>query len=189
MFFDNHRDATMRLEGTIIQYGGKAAIVEGVREDLKLVLLRFSDGKHYEVDQRDPLVRLVAPPLGYVNTPRKAMYAMRKPARMWKQGLPVRAIAYKGRGLPGGPGMDLLARCLDNNYPTLEQALGMFKSTNPFKPDIPDSVAFHRSWAVSRDGGLLYKETRVGEIGDAPMLDDKYVWLAECLKETIDGAH
>tara|TARA_Y100001973_G_scaffold106774_1_gene187459 strand:+ start:6275 stop:6853 length:579 start_codon:yes stop_codon:yes gene_type:complete len=190
MFFDNHRDATMRLEGTIILYGGKAALVRGVNGDLTLSLERLHDEKVFDrVKQTSKFVKLRAPCLGYVNTERGAMFAMRTPARMWKQGLSMRSVRFKGHGrvLPFHIENRVLAKCLDNNYPTLEEAKASFVSTNPFKQDTPNSVAFSRRWAVGKDGDLLYKGDKVGRLEDKPMLADKFIWLAEDLQETLDG--
>lgn len=189
MFFDNYRDATMRLEGTIILYKRKSALVRGVNEDLTLALVRLHDDKVFErVKQTSKFVELRAPCLGYVNTDRGALFAMRTPARMWKQGLSTRAIRYKngGRVPPWAIDNRTLAKCLDNDYPTIDRAMGMFVSTNPFKADTPTSVAFSRRWAVGKAGELLYKGDKVGEMGDKPMLSDKFIWLAEDLQETLN---
>lgn len=188
MFFDNHRDATMRLEGTIITYQGRASLVKQVNDNLSLVLERLHDGKgFFDISQRDEELLLRAPCLGYVNIPEKAVFAMRTPARMWKQGLHVRSIRYKNILRPFAVDNTSLAKCLDNDYPTFEKALESFKSTNPFKPDIPHSIAFSRRWAVTKDGNLLYKGDEVGKLKDKPMLSDKYIWLAEDLQETLDA--
>ncbi len=190
MFFDNHRDATMRLEGTIILYKGKSAIVRGVNEDLTLSIRRLHDDKDFDrVKQTSKFVELRAPCLGYVNTERAALFAMRTPARMWKQGLSMRSVRFKNNGRMPPHVIDnkVLAKCLDNDYPTIEEAMGSFISTNPFKPDIPKSVAFSRRWAVGREGVLLYKGDEVGKLEDKPMLADKFIWLAEDLQETLDA--
>lgn len=122
MFFDNHRDACMRLDGTIIKYGGKASQVVHVNEDLKLVLRVLSTNEEVVVGQKDEGVELIAPTLGYVNTREQAFYAMRKPARMWKQGLPVRNLYYKDVRRPVRADIVNLALCLDGVYPSLEEA-------------------------------------------------------------------
>ena len=188
MFFDNLRDATMRLEGTIIKYGGKASLVLGITERaLKLQIVRLCDGEGFTVGQRDKKVELVPPCLGYVNTGKHAFYAMRKPARMWKQGLSPRNIVYIGRGMGPPIPNEVLAKCLDNDYPSVEKALASFKSTNPFNPEVARVVAFSRHWAVTKNGGLLYKAKNVGQFEEGvPTLDEKYVWLAEYLKECLD---
>lgn len=187
MFFDNHRDACMRLEGTIITYRGKACTVGGVNDNLTLNLSRLSDGSVFEgVKQKDPDIILRAPCLGYINTEKGAIFAMRTPARMWKQGLHMRSVRFKHQRFPFQVDNQTLSKCLDNEYPTLEEAMAGFKSTNPFNQKVPHSIAFSRRWAVGRDGGLLYKGDKVGELKGEPMLADKFIWLAEDLQETLN---
>lgn len=179
----------MRLEGTIITYKGKAHSVRGINANLTMSLERLCDGERIgSVKQTSKYVELRAPCLGYVNTEEGALFAMRTPARMWKQGLHLRAVRFKHSRLPPHAFDNrVLAKCLDGDYPTLEEAKGSFTSTNPFKIDVPKSVAFSRRWAVSKEGDLLYKGDRVGEIGDKPMLADRFIWLAEDLQETLDA--
>lgn len=190
MYFDNQHDARMRLDGTIIKYRGKSSIVQMIDEELKLHIMRLEDGRVFVVGQRDKGVELRAPSLGYMNTPRGAAYAMRKPARMWKQGLSPRHIFYKHQRFPMAIETQDMAHCFDGVYPTLEEARKMLdKGNNPFKPRAMESAAFSRHWALHVDGGMLYKGDVVGRFGDKPVLVDKYVWLAEYLEEVLDEAH
>lgn len=188
MKYDNHRDAAMRLEGTIITYRKRAAVVDHIYEDLTLGLRRLHDGKEFRAKQDSKWVQMRAPQLGYVNLATGARYAMRKPARKWKQGLHPAQIWYGenfNRFRDRVTHVEL-AQCLDGKYPSLGQALRGFKVTNPFRPVQVDKIAFSRNWAVGREGGLFYKDKLVGRAEGEPMLDDRYIWLAECLEETLN---
>lgn len=188
MIFDNQRDASNRLTGTVVLWKDKSAKVVGVNEDLRIMLHRLSDGLEGVRKQDSKELQLMAPPLGYVNLKRGALYVLRKPVRMWKQGLDPRQLWCNGGGLVGirtrWDGSEF-AKCYDGDYPGIDEALKRFKSTNPFDQETPTSVAFSRQWAVDKAGRLHYKGRDVGRMGDNMRLDDKFGWLAEALEESL----
>lgn len=146
---------------------------------------------HYVVDQEDNELVIASPQVGYVNLPETALYFMRAPARRWKQGLDMRALVCP-RGGMRARGMltnEALVRCIENNYPSFEQAQGMFKSANPFKEHQREGVAFHRDFALRRgpEGMLLcHKGTEVGVVEQGnPVLSMKYGWLTEKLEGVL----
>lgn len=193
MRFDNRHDACMRLEGTVVLWKGKAARVEGITDTLLLRLIDLDTGKTGTVAQDSTTVQLRAPSLGYVNGDRGATYVIRKPARMWKQGLDRRHLACAGvRAHP----VDLahwldrpFVNCYNNTYPTLAEALKIIEGgNNPFKQAERNSVAFCKHWAVDSKLKLLYKGILVGELKDEPTLEENWLWLSESLQEALDEA-
>ena len=194
--YDSYHDAIQRVQGTIITYKGLPHYVRDIRErgiKLGLVYLREHDTADLVyVDQEDEELSFAALPLGYVNTSSSAAYAMRAPARRWKQGIDHRAVLFTrpdgslGR-LEGGLDMRLLCDCFEGIYPTFSDAMGMFVSKNPFKPDRRRSVAFSRQFSVEDSGASLsYRGRPVGKIGsNGPELQDKFRYLIEALEEDL----
>lgn len=189
MRFDNFRDASNKLGGTIILWKGKATLVMGVDEDLSLHLRRLSDNMEVKRKISSKELKLVAPRVGYVNLKRGAQYFYRKPARMWKQGLDVRQLwsdKRTGEIMRKWAGKEF-GKCYDGDYPTLAEAKKSFVSTNPFDQEVPISVAFSREWAIDKGNNLLYKGKKVGKHTDHIELNDKFVWLAESIQEVLDA--
>lgn len=193
MRFDNRHDACMRLENTVVLWKGRAAKVEGITEGLRLNLKDLQTGRVCTVAQDAATVQLRAPSLGYVNGPAGAAYIVRKPARMWKQGLDRRHLAYVAREATRPDLAHWLDQpfidCYNNVYPTLEQSLKLIEGgSNPFKQAERSSVAFCKHWAVDKHLKLHYKGAEVGELKDEPRLLEGYLWLSESLQEAIDEA-
>lgn len=189
MIYDNQRDANSRLSGTIVLWENKAARVLDVTENLGLFMRQLSTTKEAVLKQDDAALQLISPPLGYANLKRGAVYLVRKPVRMWKQGLDPRQLWMEGRPVLVRAQWDgpEFTKCYDGDYPTIDKAVKMFKGTNPFAQESPETVAFSRQWAVGKRGELLYKNKEVGRMGDRLTLNDKYGWLAEALEESLNG--
>lgn len=192
MLFDNHRDATMRLVDTIVFYKGRAMKVESITERaLKLRGRIILTGDNVSVHQEDEDLQMFCPPVGYVNVEGDALYFMRQPMRRWKQGIDMRALVCPTHGMRsrGAITENLLAKCLENDYPDLDQAMGMFASRNPFKQIEKKGVAFAKHFSVCRgdDGPLLaYKGREVGVVENhTPILSTKFDWLREHLEESL----
>ncbi len=134
---------------------------------------------------------MYCPPVGYVNLEGDALYFMRQPMRRWKQGVDMRALVCPSRGMRarGAINERALARCLENDYPDLEQALTMFRSLNPFKDIEKKGVAFSKHFSVrkGREGTLLaYKDKDVGVVENSyPVLSTESQWLSEALEAEL----
>lgn len=189
MRFDNMRDAEMRLVGTILFYDNRAFHVTGIDEDLRVIGDIILTNERKVVEQDDELLKFHCPPLGYVNLPEDSLYFMRQPMRRWKQGVDTRALVCPSYGVRGRGMVDhaSLARCMEGDYPSLERALGMFSSRNPFKQGERRGVAFSKHFAVTDRGETLcYKGKTVGILQDGmPVLHDRYRYLTESLEAEV----
>ena len=187
--FDNIRDASSKLGGTIIMHDKRAMLVNDVTEDLDLQGTLIRTGEDIVTRQDDPLVKLYCPSLGYVNTKDNSFYFMRTPVRRWKQGVDMRALVCPSEGIRPRGMLDYrnLADCLENVYPSFTEALGMFENINPFKKERRRSIAFSKHFAVKqgREGMLLcFKGREVGVVeGSQPLLSNSFIWLQEMLEK------
>jgi len=187
--FDNYGDAINKLGGTILAYEGRAFRVMDIGErSLKIMGRYLRDDKGIECKQDDPLLSMACPPLGYINTDEEGLFAMRMPARRWKQGVDARAIVVPGERMPRRDFTDkALADCLENIYPDLKTCLGSFENINPFKQQgARKSIAFSKKFGVKKVDGdlrLAYKGRVVGHFqGTDPILDELFIWLSEALE-------
>lgn len=190
--YDTQRDAEMRLTNTILSYKGKALKVLAITGDLKLVSILLRNGEEITVDQDDPDLSFIPPTLGYINTPQEAVYAVRQPARRYKQGLDLRAVHLNAHRHPGRHEGRFFVDCLEGVYPKLEECWEKFKGNNPFKQEKCHSVAFSKRFAVGNGASysLLHRGKQVGEFEDkVPVLFEKYSYLQECLDEVTYGAN
>lgn len=191
MFFDNMRDAMSRLEGTILFYRNKALYVRGITDDLQVAGDIILSQKSVTVSQQDPELSMACPEVGYINTEHGAHYFMRQPMRRWKQGIDLRALVSPHSGIRARGILELshLANCLENTYPTFDQACNIGKSLNPFKPTEVDSIAFCKSFSVKQgtEGLMLhYKGREVGVVENGnPVLSTKFSWLNESLESVL----
>ena len=191
MYFDNVNDGEARLGSTIITYKGKALYVTGIDRSLKIHGHLILHEEEVVVDQRDPEVSLVCPPVGYINLGHGAVYFMRQPVRRWKQGLDARALVspYNDMRERGRLSNELLARCIEGDYPSFEKAIETERVVNPFKPAESSSIAFCREFSVGKEEeGLIlnYKGREVGVVeGGRPILKTNYHWLAEALEAAL----
>lgn len=99
---------------------------------------------------------LSSPPLGFLNYNFEALYASRFTKRRdWKQGLRDNntfiAGGYNLRNFIDG---GVLNDCILGKYPKLQS---IFKRFDRKVGRNSDSMAWHRHWAIRRDGGVLYK--------------------------------
>lgn len=121
--------------------------------------------------------------LGYVNTAGQATYFQRIPKRKdWKQGLRAENCLSSGRRLFDFP-MESFRQAVKNEYPNYKRALEGIKT----KSSKTKTIAFHRSWAVTSNRELLYKNhLYVGDIvDDQPVLHPSYAYLKEFLAEVV----
>tara|TARA_B100000929_G_C15511743_1_gene421158 strand:- start:35815 stop:36393 length:579 start_codon:yes stop_codon:yes gene_type:complete len=192
MLFDNMRDAISRLSDTVVTYRGKAMFVEGITDNLELSGFLILGREPVVASQDDPSLNMACPEVGFVNTESGAHYFMRQPMRRWKQGIDFRALVcpYSGIRPRGLLTLEDLAKCLENVYPSFEEASHTQRSLNPFKQrEELHSLAFCKTFSVSEGpSGLLlnYKGREVGVVERGnPVLAPKFEWLRESLQEAM----
>ena len=191
MLFDNRRDASARLDGTIVFYQKKAMYVRGIDDRLRLVGYTVLDTNDVTVEQDNPELSMICPEVGFINTPDATHYFMRQPMRRWKQGIDLRALVcpYSGIRARGVIDERMLAMCLESRYPSFEEVAGGSISHNPFKSVEKRGQAFSKHFAVGYDAegkALLWKGRKVGIVEErTPVLSTKYQWLQESLEGVI----
>lgn len=189
--FEPHEYAVSRLVDTVIMYKGRAFYVTDIRENLNVRGTIVLTGEEHTVDQDDPDLRFDCPPVGYINTPRGAVYAMRIPQRRWKQGIDMRALVdHRGRRIEGVD-MQMVSHCLEGNYPKFEHSIKKkAEGRNPFRmePERNRKIAFSKNFCIDPSGRqvLEYKGDPVGYIEDnLPILEDRFEYLKESLEEAL----
>lgn len=183
-YLDNHNDAEMRLNRTVVMYKGRPIYIQGIRGDeLKVIGTDLLDSE----DKALPSLKeegwdFLPVQLGYVNFPRReAAYVRRTPARRWKQGLDCQALNYPEHMII----TPAVAHTILNQYPSFEKAI---ERADAFGL----RTAFHKDWSVQSWGGktfgLEYRTKEVGEINSDLefKLTDKYSFLQEALQEAIN---
>lgn len=122
-------------------------------------------------------------PLGYVNCAGEATYLMRIPMRRdWKQGLRQENCWSSGRRFMQIPMKDI-KNCIMDRFPTFDKALkDVSESVRKIK-----IIAWHRNWAVSTSGQVLYKNHEIvgGVIEDKIVLNPSFQYLKEALAESM----
>lgn len=176
-----------RLRRSVIMHNNKPVYVEGV-EGMNLILAPILGGESFAVSSSDEGISIESPPLGYVNTEDGAVYSMRRPLRLYKQGL-----CYDNITTTGGGFNDRFLRSkgfcnmLLGNYPPLSSCIGGVAYTNPFSKQKASLKAFHRYLAA--DGKDLYhKGKKVGLINEDKTftLYTKYAYLGEEIEEILN---
>ena len=156
VYKDDYNYADSRLNGTVVRLNGEGFYVLSVHRGGtvagKMLKHLAEDGKHMEVHVMD--LDVSSPPLGFVNYEGYACYVVRIPRRDdWRQGLRSRSL----KSLTGINMRDMslrhLTQCIEDVYPTLEEARVMAKDRH--------SVAWHRHWAIAGDGELFYRSMGV----------------------------
>tara|TARA_R110002020_G_scaffold287099_1_gene502555 strand:+ start:8291 stop:8875 length:585 start_codon:yes stop_codon:yes gene_type:complete len=192
--FDNQRDASMRLSGTVIRGPNGPVRIENFFNKDEFTYYEIGPLGRSPDEKRGALSSglfcIKAFPLGYINHKGASIYICRMPHRRYKQGLSKEAVYVDPRTrvdistlLSSGG----FYRMFSNEYPTFYEAVGSL-----FERDI-DTLAFHREWAVEnrREGriiaGLLYKGKEVGVFSEEEgfELNKKYEYLNESLEEAV----
>lgn len=166
--------AQTRLRESIVRMGALPILISRVEGDSVL----YTDLKK----GRASVARLVdidinPVPLGYANTRYGAVYVTRTPKREdWRQGLRAESI----RTIPHVPvGYGDLHDVIIGNYPTRADCV------RTLMDGIVPSMAFSRSFAMTRTNDLLYKgKWTVGKVDQFDVeLDQRYDWLHETVLE------
>jgi hypothetical protein len=177
-----------RLRRSVIMYKGSPVYVEGV-DGMTLQLTQLETGEPLSVKSSDTGFDIGSPLLGYVNTDGGAVYVMRRPIRLYKQGLSTENLTVRGgRGFNERYLKDKsFSNMLLNIYPKLPSVLGAVMYSNPFAPIKSSVRAFHRHLAV--DGNKLhYKGREVGIIREDKtfQLNERFTYLGEEIEDLLN---
>lgn len=180
MYYDDLNYARQRLTSTFIRTKKKTPIY------VSSIDLNGNDPWCYFLDMETEIpdsinlydVDISPVPLGYMNYDGIATYLTRKPERCSKQGLTERTIHAEGRANWLGIPFKSLAKTINNEYPSIEEALDTISKRGR-------SCAWHRCFAVSKNG-LEYKGKTVGTVSKIGIsLDKNYHYLTEFLHEAL----
>lgn len=158
--YDELDDVRMRLEGTMVLYGGQPVYVEGVDANNFLSCIdpfaMDEPPKRYPVTDEAFEFRDI--PLGYTNyNGQVASYSSRTANRQYKQGLNARNVKL-GAGFRGR----------FNEAENLRQVARLItgSSLRTFQDCVENKryrkLAFSRNFALGRDGQIFYREMPVG---------------------------
>lgn len=184
MYGRDYRYANTRLTETIIFQGDRAVYCREVTDDGRASVIPLRDMGDGGPRVVVPLAELDVKPrrLGYVNYEGSVCYVMRVPKRRdYRQGLRGNTMSSMGPLHVHDIPLHRLSDMLEGQYPSFEQAL------ENCKQDRNNACAWHREWAVLRDGNLLHKgESIVGKVVEnQPMLSEEYQWLQESLRDSL----
>ncbi len=188
--WDNRRDCTNQLVGTVVRKGKNAVTVEAIRgqgRDLvaSVCTLATKRTSAVRVDELD----LKPVKLGYINTRQGTRYLTRIPMRRWKHGLDsnnVDAIGIRGQRV----NFDIrshsraLAACIRGQYPVFDECIDTVEQDGT-------SRAFSRNFALRQGSSRIevyYKGRKVGHVGGNRnvVLDNRYQYLNELLGKDIN---
>ncbi len=150
------RDLSQRLDNSVCMYGGNPVYVRVSPEGGGILDLYDLDqnipGILSRIKYNDPLFDISTPPLGFIQARQEmAMFVMRRPVRVYKQGLSNENILILGVGFGANFPERISVRSLPvkrmiaNNYPTLIEALKTLEESKD-----------NKSIAISRDICLEY---------------------------------
>jgi len=200
--YDNLEDTKTKLLGTYCYYADKAFTVKTVNTavpnadngDYVISGQLMFNGRGVEFKIDDPKFNCTHYNLGYVNFSPSSHWYYRIPAKQYKQGLRYDQVGCKVTKSEyyGGPNFKPskpLALMLENNYPTLPEALKSVKDKERVV------TAFHKNFAVSydevhNDFVIEYKGNYIGHTHDFReiKLMREYDHLIESLREVINAA-
>ena len=175
-YYTNQAYAAGRLEGTIVNtIQGDPVFVEEVKASYYLVK-KLTDHKLFEIKPED--INLIPVKLGWYNDDDDAYYITRVPCRKWKQGLNPENMAIDGvyKNPIKIKWIDIkLHNTIKGIYPTYHIVINSLKTVPSLK-----KRAFHRQWAVDKDGLLWYSGWVVGHIvNDIPYLTKQNNYLKD----------
>lgn len=190
--WDRPEDAEMRLNGCVVLFDKKPALVEKVAsklEGLFVSALMLEDGMKISVRITDERWDWKPFRTGYVNFGGKTYFIERCPVRKWKQGLHPDNI----RVTPDTGGMNQLVRTkefvqsLQKAYPSMQDCLRRVRDR------VVQGQAFSQLFAITQpEVGppfLEYMGMTVGWAeGDELKLGPEFTFLKESLQEALEAA-
>lgn len=187
MFWDNLRDANMRLSDSIVRHGTLPVLIHEIDEQNEVIARRLEDEEIFRFPYARETVNTLPVSLGYTRCRGGVGYLQRTPGRRYKQGLVLNRMMVTGNdrsrpvGAVGTPSLRDLYKTITNQYVSFEEALQAATEG--------DNTAFHRRWLLrNRDGRILveYKGFSAGFVeGGEIILSDRMSYLSEALQEVL----
>jgi len=188
--YDNENDAYQQLNRTVVPT--KSGILYYIRaisiNDWLWKVLALGDlAENAEtIDIRELGITFSPLQLGYCNHEDNASYLVRRPVRMWKQGLSSDHIKAKsGWIMDGLMHREELNNMLLNSYPSLPDCYEWVRN-------IVGSKAFNRDFALATSNypkiSLEYKGEIIGILNDNGdfEIDDEFFFVKEQLEEILN---
>ncbi|MGL5323574.1 MAG: hypothetical protein ACRC91_02435 [Aeromonas sp.] len=179
MYDGDFEYANSRLCDSVVRLDDVPVMVHAVNRDGTVAGSSLTDGKEIRCNLED--LNLVPVELGYVNYDGHAHYVMRKPVRRdWRQGLRHNNMISDTIPVPHLP-WAAIAKAINNNYPTFEQARLMLKGKRGMH-----SIAWCRDFAIIKGWEVKHCGDKVGKVvGEKVVLDEAFQYLKEALEETL----
>ncbi len=197
LLYDNLEDTMSKLHGTIVYYGGLAALVREVNPDdveqkLPYLLTLQTKGRNYiTCPINDPKFSYKDYNLGYANHGSAASWWYRKPMKQYRQGLRADQMnsIFSRPNIYGRARWEFsnsIIQMLENNYPKIDTC------ERNLKEGEVEVMAFHRDLAMSydrihKDFIIEYRGKIAGQtnnLKDFSLLDE-YKYLTEAIKEAM----
>lgn len=169
-----------RLLETIIRKGDNPVFVTNVYDDEGIYISGYYIKDNKPISGKLEEFNLQPIPLGYVNYNKKAIYATRMPMRKdWKQGLRTNNFVLGENRLDRSIKWSMIVNTVKNIYPTFQKAVDKVRNIN--------SLAFHRDFAIHKNGMIEYKgvlqvATYDFDTGNISLNKE---WIREALNEAI----
>lgn len=188
--YDNVADAYQQLNRTVLFTNMGIPFYVRAVDQRKWGWLVLALGDREEnteaIDLRLLGIDFKPPQLGYCNYQGSCVYLVRRPVRMWKQGLSMEHLLAKHGGYIDEDILqsEYLYNTLLNNYPSLSESYISILDTG-------NSIAFHRDFALSARNypniSLDYKGKVIGSVNEDGDLeiDGKFFYLKEQLAEVL----
>lgn len=176
---DDWEYASTRLSGTVVRLkSGLPVNVHDVGRSGANITNYSNGGNERTVPLKDLNVKPVQ--LGFVNCGDEVSYLVRIPKRNdWRQGMRNNNTTTMYGCGKDGLTKSSIAKTIMGRYPTYALARAISEGGV--------TVAWHRHWALSGDGKLLYKAKGVvgSLLAGRPVLSPEYSYLSEYLEESM----
>lgn len=190
--YDNENDAYQHLHQTVLLTASGIPFYIAAMElgtwKWKVLALGDSEDKNEQIDIRELGITFEPIQLGYCNYPDFCTYLVRRPVRMWKQGLSPDHIKAKSGYIDEGIiTSHYLYNTILGSYPSPEESYRRVV-------DIGGSCAFNRDFAFSSPLypviSLEYKGEVIGDMNENGDLEikDKFFFVKEQLEEVLHEA-
>lgn len=187
MEFFNDDHASLRLKGTVVRVGNSPIwIVNATRLNVKYFFLEDINTRTSTISCSE--LNLKPVPLGFVNDNNCCYYSYRVPVQRYKQGLSDENFKTFFRNKSLSSCLLWLDKTIKNIYPSIEEALTISRYIKSDGKKYP-TCAFHRHFALNKDGFIFYKKTFIGRFIHEKefILESDESCLNELLKEVVDA--
>lgn len=185
--YDNYEDASQQLDRCVMLTDKGYAVYLKVYEGWNWQVKNLSNGNISYHDLREVGLTFSPLVLGYVNTGSGALYLVRTPRRMWKQGISSNNVTANNRPVSNEiMRSETLNDCLMNVFPSMQEAYEVAK-------EIGIPRAFHKDFAFNPTNGrgicLDYKGESVGKLDDNLDIELKspFHYVQEVFEEVVNA--